>query len=311
MGNSDFSIVIPVFNAERSLNELSERIKKTLSGITENYEVLLIDDYSRDSSWELLKKLRDSDERIKIIHLAKNSGQHNAILCGLKYSKGKKIIIMDDDLQNPPEEISKLIDKSNQGYRVVYGKYLEKRQGALQKACGFFYHYLLHRILDTPNEIYFSNFVIMTSDVKDNLLAIKSSYSFLTALIAKTTPSDRIANVDVIHNDREFGESNYGMLKHFKLFTNLIINQSSIPLQVMGIIGGFVSVLSLLYGSYLMINKLINPSFGLEGWNSLMVTLTLLGGLILMSVAFIGEYLRRILVELTFSQPYIVDEMEL
>ena len=218
---------------------------------------------------------------------------------------------MDDDLQNPPEEIIKLIDTSNQGYDAVYGKYLDKKHGVIQKTLGLFYHYLLHRLLDIPNDLYLSNFILITSDVKGHILTIKSSYSFLTALISKTTPRDKITNVDVLHNDRKSGESNYGILKHVKLFSNLIIHYSSLPLQIMGFLGGIISFLSILYGLSLIIKKITNPSFGLEGWYSMMVAITLLGGLILMSIAIIGEYIRRILVEITYSQPYILGEMEL
>lgn len=215
---------------------------------------------------------------------------------------------MDDDLQNPPEEIPKLISKINQGYEVVFGEFIQKKHGMLKRNIGRFYHILLHRLLEIPDTIYLSNFVIISSKVRDNILLIKSSYSFLIALITKSTPPDKIANVEVLHDERIFGKSNYNIFKYVTLFSNLIINYSSIPLQLMAFFGGIVSIFSICYAFYLVINKLMNPFFGVEGWNSLMVATSFLGGLILISLAIIGEYIRRILIEITYSQPYVIGE---
>jgi glycosyltransferase involved in cell wall biosynthesis len=306
-----YSIVIPVYNSEKTLVELVNRILTTMQTLSNDFEILFIDDCSKDRSWGVLKDLRKTDFRIKIFHLAKNSGQHNAILCGLNYASGKYIIILDDDLQNPPEEIPKLIKKIGEGYFVVYGKYIDKKHGTIKKGMGSVYHALLHHLLDVPKDLYLSNFIIMTSEVQKNILRIKCSFTFINALISKVTPHEKVANIDVIHESRTFGRSNYTSLKHMKLLLNLIINYSSFPLVSIGILGAVTSILSIAYGIFLIVNKLINPNFSMEGWLSLMVAVTLLGGATLMSIAVVGEYIRRILTEITYSQPYLIGEMEL
>jgi glycosyltransferase involved in cell wall biosynthesis len=282
-----------------------------MQALTNDFEIIFVDDCSRDRSWDVLKDLRKTDSRIKIFHLAKNSGQHNAILCGLNYASGKYIIILDDDLQNPPEEIPKLIKKIGEGYFVVYGKYIDKKHGTIKNGLGLVYHYVTHHILDIPKDISLSNFIIMSSEVQKNILKIKCSFTFINALISKVTPHEKVANIDVIHESRTFGRSNYTSLKHMKLLLNLIINYSSFPLVSIGIFGAITSIISILYGLFLIVNKLINPNFSLEGWLSLMVAVTLLGGVTLMSIAVVGEYIRRILTEITYSQPYLIGEMEL
>lgn len=306
-----YSIVIPVYNSEKTLTELVNRIFTTMQMETNDFEIIFVDDNSKDRSWNVLKDLRKKDFRIKIFHLIKNSGQHNALLCGLNYAIGKYTIIMDDDLQNPPEEIPKLIKKIGEGYFVVYGKYIDKKHGPIKKSLGAIYHFIFHHILDVPKKLYLSNFIIMTSEVQKNILKIKCSFTFINALISKVTPPEKMANIDVIHESRTIGRSNYTALKHMKLLLNLIFNYSSFPLVSIGILGAVTSILSIGYGFFLIINKLTNPNFGVEGWVSLMVAVTLLGGAILMSIAVVGEYIRRILTEITYAQPYVIGEMDL
>lgn len=306
-----YSVVIPVYNSEKTLIELTDRISKTMQTLTTHFEIIFVDDCSKDRSWDSLKKLKQINPKIKIFHLVRNYGQHNAILCGLKYASGKYIIILDDDLQNPPEEIPKLIHKINEGFLVVYGKYIEKRQGFFKMRMGSIYHKLLHNFLDIPKEIYLSNFIIMSCEIQKNILNIKSSFSFINALISKVTPPNKVTNIEVIHKERKQGKSNYTNIKHLKLLSNLIINYSSLPLLCIGILGIITSVISIGYGFFLFINKLFNPDFGVEGWLSLMVAISILGGLILMSIAIVGEYVRRILTEITYAQPYMIGDMEL
>jgi glycosyltransferase involved in cell wall biosynthesis len=307
----EYSIVIPVYNSEETLAELVNRIFKTMDVLTKHTEIIFVNDCSRDHSWDVLKSLKKTDSRIKILHLAKNSGQHNAILCGLNHASGKYIIIMDDDLQNPPEEIPKLIKMIDEGYFVVYGKYIDKKHGITKKVLGFIYHAVAHSIIGIPRDLTLSNFIMMSSEVQKNILKIKCSFTFINGLICQVVPPYKIGNSIVLHEERTIGRSNYTFLKHMRMLLNLVINYSSLPLVSIGFIGAMASTLSILYGLYLITNKFINPNFALEGWLSIMIAVTLLGGTILLSIAVIGEYIRRVLAEITYMQPYIVGEMEL
>ncbi|MDX8549485.1 glycosyltransferase family 2 protein [Methanospirillum hungatei] len=302
--------MIPVFNSENTLDELISRIIGTIINITQNYEIILIDDCSSDKSWQKLKEIYKKYNNIKIIHLQRNFGQHNAIVCGFNYAKGKYIITMDDDLQNPPEEIPKLIDKIGEGFSVVYGKYYIKHHSRLENFFSKRFQMLIYYTLDIPDSIFISSFTIFTADVVKNMTSINTSYVLLPALMRGSVPANKIANVDVTHYPRKVGRSNYNMMKYFSLSLKLIINYSTLPLLLIGVIGVIISFSSFGYGIYILYRYLVDPINTLMGWNSIMVTLTFLGGIILLSIAIIGEYLRRILIEVSYGQQYVIGEME-
>jgi Glycosyltransferases involved in cell wall biogenesis len=306
-----YSIVIPVYNSEKTLNELVSRLLAVMDSITDNYEIIFVDDCSIDKSWEKLNGLRACCNKIKIIHLLRNFGQHNALVCGLNYCSGEYVIMMDDDLQNPPEEIPRLIRKIEEGYWVVYGKYTRKMHATSENFMSKIFHKFIHSVLAIPDDIYISNFVICRKEVAKNITRIKSAYPFITALIVKSAPLNKIINTEVEHDPRKFGRSNYNFIRYAKISFNLLINYSSAPLKIIGIIGVLTSIISIGFGLWIIIEHLINPTYGIMGWNSLMIAITFLGGAILMSIGIIGEYLRRILAEVSYAQPYVIEEIEL
>ncbi|EHQ35440.1 glycosyltransferase family 2 protein [Methanoplanus limicola] len=307
----EYSIVIPVYNSSQTLNELIEEIKLVFKKLNSAYEIIMVDDCSNDNCWERMKELHKKDNNIKIIHLIKNFGQHNATLCGFNHCNGKYVITIDDDLQHPPEEILKLIEKIKEGYLVVYGKYKSKNENLLRDFLSRKFQKIIHEILLLPDDIFLSSFAIYHSNVVKNMIKIKSSYPFILGLMAKSAPVNKIANVKVLHNERKAGNSNYTIIKYFKYSLNLIINYSSLPLTIIAIIGSLVSFLSLSYGSMIIIKSLTDSSYGIIGWNSLMVAVTFLGGMTLLSLGIVGEYLRRILTEVSYGQQYAIDEIHL
>jgi len=306
-----YSIVIPVYNSEETLPDLIRRIRMVFRELTGDYEVILVDDCSPDNSWAVMKELRNQDPKIKIIHLIRNFGQHNAILCGFQFSKGQYVITMDDDLQHPPEEIPKLIGKIKQGFFAVYGKYQIKYHSRIENFFSRRFQLLIHHILNIPEDIFISSFAIFRGDVIKNVASIRTSYIFLPALISKSTPVNKIANVEVNHHPRTVGSSNYSPFRYLKLALNLIINYSALPLVIVSTFGLFLSILSIGVGIYILIKKLTDPSYGIMGWNSLMVALAFLGGILLFTLGIIGEYLRRILAEVSYEQPFAVGEMQI
>jgi glycosyltransferase involved in cell wall biosynthesis len=311
MNETKYSIIIPVYNSEKTLNELVLRIQAVFKEINESYELIFVDDRSQDNSWSVLMQIHDNYQNVKIIRLLRNFGQHNATVCGFSQASGKFIITMDDDLQHPPEEIPKLIDEINKGYNVVFAKYRIKYHNRIENYLSRQYQRFIHHLLGIPESITISSFAIFTGDVVKNMISIKSSYVFLPALVQKSVPINKIANVEVIHNPRKVGKSNYNIRKYLSLLLNLIINYSVLPLLIVGIFGVLISVMSFCYGIYIIYRYLIDPTNSLMGWNSLMVALTFLGGMILFSIAIIGEYLRRILTEVSYGQQYVIGDMEL
>jgi polyisoprenyl-phosphate glycosyltransferase len=307
----EYSIVIPVYNGEKTIEELVDRIKTVFASLNKSFEILLVDDSSHDDSWKILKKLHEKDSNIKIIRLIKNYGQHNATICGFRNSKGIYVITLDDDLQHPPEEIPKLIANMNQDYNVIYGKYTPNNSTLVKNLLSKLFQKLMHKIFEIPNNIFLSSFAIYRQDTIKNMISIRSSFPFLFGLMIKSTPTNKIGNVEVDHFQREKGTSNYGLFKYFKYSLNLIINYSSWPLIFIALSGFILSILSFCFGFWILLQRLIDPNYGIMGWNSLMTAICFLGGAILMSMGIIGEYLRRILAEISYGQQYVIGEMEL
>ena len=311
LNNKMVSVVIPVFNSEKTLVELTTRLKNELPKISSDYEIILVDDCSLDKSWRILQQIHADDRRIKIIHLQKNFGQHNATLCGLNYAKGDYIITMDDDLQHPPEEIHKLIEKIQEGYFVVYGQFTIKQHSRLQNFLSARFQFLIHYIFDVPKNLRFTGFVIYTSDVVKNMISIKTSYVYLHALAIKSAPIAKITNVAVKHDSRKVGKSNYNLRTYFSHSLKLIINHSTLPLTFLGVFGLLMSIGSFCIGIYIIGNYLMGHTSSVMGWDSTMVTITFIGGMILLSISIIGDYLNRILTEVSYGQQYLIGEMEL
>lgn len=306
-----FSVVIPVYNSEQTLVELIDRLEQVFKDIEQPYEIILVDDNSYDNSWDVLNSLHNTISNLKIIRLARNFGQHNATLCGFNHASGDYIITLDDDLQHPPEEIPKLINKINEGFNVVYGKYEPKNSNIIENIMSKIFQKVIHKILALPDTTFLSSFGIYNRSLIENMVKIRSSHPFIFGLVAQSTSWVKIGNVVVIHHDRKRGKSNYGIVKYIKYSLNLIINYSSLPLLIISYIGIIFSIISILYGFSIIIYKIIEPTYGLMGWNSLMVAVTFLGGLLLLSMGIIGEYLRRILIETSYGQQYVINEMEL
>jgi glycosyltransferase involved in cell wall biosynthesis len=308
--NIDYSIVIPVYNSENTLDELAERIANVFKGITEYYEVILVDDRSIDGSWQKIKGLHEKDRRMKIIRLTRNFGQHNALMCGFNQAQGNYIIIMDDDLQNPPEEIPKLINKIKDDFLVVYGEYEIKRHGTVENILSNFFKILKYNILDIPKHIYVSNFAIIQSAVIKKIISIKTAYPFIAALIFKNVPLSKISNANVVHSERKNGKSNYNLIRYILFASNLLINHSFLPILFIWCLGILTTMLSIVFG-IIALFKISHRDFGVIGWDSSTIIITFLIGMILISLGIIGEYLRRVLNELSNEPQYIIDEENL
>ena len=309
--NIDYSIVVPVFNSENTLEELVERVGSVFKGIRGCYELILVDDGSIDGSWQKMKELHEKDGRTKIIRLTRNFGQHNALMCGFSQAHGNYILIMDDDLQNPPEEIPKLIKKIEENYLVVYGDYEIKMHGIIENILSRIFNKLKHDALQIPENIHTSNFLIIKYEEAKKMASIKTAYPFLAALIFKNVPTSKIANVKVVHSERKIGRSNYNFIKYIRFSSNLLINHSFLPIFFIWCSG----ILSTILGISLIMIKFAADFFHHElNFGSLVyliISLILLGGLILISLGILGEYLRRILNELFNEPQYVIDELVL
>jgi polyisoprenyl-phosphate glycosyltransferase len=304
----DYSVVIPVYNSSQSLEELCERIDAVFSNMKNTYEIILIDDSSIDNSWFVMKRIREKKKEIKIIQLMKNFGQHNAIICGLHYSYGKFIIMMDDDLQNPPEEIPKMIDKISNGFDAVIGVPEIKQDKIFKNIGSFWIRYLNTKIFNKPKTLKLSSFRIITRSLAEEIRILKTPYPYITGMMLSIT--SKIGNVYVKHESRKYGRSTYNLKKLINLAFNLIINYTSLPLKILTSVGILVSLLSFIMGIYFIAHKILKGSV-VPGWTSVVVLLSFFNGILMTILSIIGEYLSRIINEVSNRQQFVIRQKDI
>jgi glycosyltransferase involved in cell wall biosynthesis len=308
----EYSVIVPVYNSEKTLEELVKRTCSVFTRLqTKQYEIILVDDHSKDSSWNAMQRIHKKNPCVKIIKLSRNFGQHNATLCGMNYATGDVVITIDDDLQHRPEDIPKLLESLNGGLDVVMACYDTKKHGLVRNLFTNINTRLVRYLFNAPKDLVTTSFRAIRKRKIDDIIQVKTSYPYITALIFFTTPANKIGNTIITHENRKIGKSGYYFLKLLKLWSNLIINYSTIPLVVCGTFGIIISFGSFIYAFWIILQKLLNPDYGLIGWNSIMVATAFLGGSILIAISIVGEYLRRILAEVSFGKPYLIETMEM
>lgn len=306
MKDIDYSVIIPVYNSEEIVKETVERTIQFFNDQNHSHEIILVNDGSKDKSWEKIKSIAEGNSQVIAINLLKNYGQHSAILCGIHHSKGNYLITLDDDLQNPPEEIIKLIQKINEGYDLVFAKFREKKHSSFRKKGSKLVNYFNRKIFNKPKDIVLTNFRIFTRNVANRVLSYKTFYPYIPGLLLMFSSS--IANVETEHQARKVGSSNYSMFKILKLVARLLFNYSSFPLKVMTYIGVSVSLVSFLIGIYFILKKLID-GVAVEGWTTLIVLLSFFNGFLIIMVGIMGEYLARVLNQVSSTRAYETKEL--
>lgn len=305
-GCINLSIVVPVYNSEKILVELFERIKNTLDNIKVNFDIVFVDDGSKDSSWKEIKTLKQRySDNITGVKLAKNFGQHNATICGFNFCKGDLVLTMDDDLQHPPEEIPKLIDKINQTHSdIVYGIFINKKHSFLRNLGSLFIKKTSKYLSSTIGEG--SSFRLFNKRMINNLKShYNQNFLFIDEIIYWYT--NNITTVVVRHDERTCGKSNYSYYKLISLYFNLIINYTTIPLRVMTYGGTIIAILTFVLGMRFIIGKLI---FDVPlGYTSLIVAILFSTSLLLHCMGIIGEYIRKIYIMLNQRPPFSIDEV--
>ncbi len=301
----DFSVVVPVHNSEKTLVELFERLSKLFDDLNSSFEVIFVDDSSDDSSWFVLKNLKNSYPKlIKAIKLNKNFGQHNATMCGFTFAHGKKIITIDDDLQNPPEEVEKLIN-ANSKYKsdVTYGIYSKKQHD--------FARNLMSRGVKATNRVFMkgmgkgSSFRIIDAEIVKKLLKHNITFIFIDEVIQWYTK--KISFVNVVHQKRKYNKSGYSSLKLFRLASDLTYFYTNIPLKVMVYGGMTISFLSFILALKYIIQKLFYDVP--LGYTSVIVTILFSTSIIVFSLGVIGGYLSRAQVVQNKKPQFHIEEL--
>ncbi len=288
--NPEYSIVVPVFNSSESLEELFRRTAQTMHKLSKSFEVIFIDDDSQDDSWSKLETIRNTHpEKVTAVRLARNFGQHNATICGIAQANGEYIITMDDDLQNPPEEMAKLITTMDAGQAdLVYGIY-EKKKHSMARNLGSKAMKVTSRRL-FRNKGKGSSFRLMKASLGKCLLKHQINFIYIDELFNWYT--SHIGFVMVDHQKRPYQKSTYSSRSLFSMFSNLVIYYTAIPLRIM-VYGGFISaLLSFIFGLVFIYRKIVHDVP--LGFTALIVAILFSTSIILLSLGVIGEYLSRI-----------------
>ena len=306
--SSLYSIVVPVYDSTESVIELVARLQKVFKEtIMESYEIILIDDKSPNSqTWDILNDMARKYKEVKIVQLMRNFGKQGAMMCGFDQANGKYIITMDDDLQHLPEDIPKLI--AYQDHDVVIGNFKNKKHSIFKKTASSIKGWFDYKLIGKPRHLKVGPFKLFNSQVVENMIGIKTPYPFIPALMFYVTTD--VVNVEVDHGLRKYGRSNFTLRKMLKLFSNLLINNSSFVLRKIALIGIYMSVINFGLGIFFILKRIMVGS-NISGWTSLMVVSLFTSGLILFSVGIVGEYLIRIINGIENRPPFIIRNQNL
>lgn len=287
----ELSIVIPVYRSARTLSELLARIHAAVAGLVEGYEIVLIDDGSPDDSWRVLQGLEPALLRhVVAIQLMRNFGQHNALMCGFKHARGEVVITMDDDLQNPPEEIPVLYRAlRDSDADLVYGRYVTKNHAKFRNVGSSLVNAFYRRVFRTKVTV--TSFRAMRRELVQSMLAYDLNYTFIDGLAAWNTT--RITAVDVRHEPRREGRSGYTPWRLLLLALNLFTNFSILPLQVVSGMGFLAAACGLGTGVYYLL-QYVRHSILVPGYASTIIVILVLGGVQLLALGMMGEYLGRL-----------------
>ncbi len=289
--NIEISVIVPVFNSKDSLEELAARLKRVLSEYSEYFEIILVDDFSKDSSYQIMTALHEHDERIKAIRLKSNYGQNNATFCGLVYARGRYIVTLDDDLQHPPEEIPLLVDKIKEGYDAVFGVPVIKRHARYRNWGSMLVNYCLTAVTHKPLDLRVSSFRALSRRMVDAIRSEPHTFIYLAVPILRN--SMQVISIPVKHDSRKHGKSNYNLKNSAILVMKLLVHYSFIPVKLF--------ILLWLFFVWTLTNNIYSGK-------SLSAIISMIGGgLTLFSVIIAVVYLRSIRKE----PPFLIAEIRL
>ena len=300
------SFVIPCYRSEHTLPHVITEIQDKMKQLTEyEYDIFLINDCSPDNTMGVIRKLCEANENIKGINFARNFGQHSALMAGLRHSDGEYVVCLDDDGQTPADEVDKLLAKLEEGYDAVYAKYDHKQHSAFRNLGSKVNELMTRIMLDKPKELYVSSYFAVKRFVVEDMIRYENSYPYVIGLVLRATKS--ITNVMVQHREREEGASGYTLKKLLGLWFNGFTAFSVKPLRIATVIGGGSACAGFLYGLYTIVKRLINPNVPM-GFSSTMAAIVFFGGMIMVMLGLIGEYIGRIYISMNNSPQYVIRE---
>ena len=301
------SFVIPCYNSSQTLESVMAEIKDTMEKLSQyEYEVILVNDCSPDNTFEVITKLCKDNKNICGVNLAKNFGQHGALMAGFHQVTGDILVCLDDDGQTPANEVGKLLEKIEDGDDVVYASYAHKKHSLFRNFGSFVNEKMAQFLLGKPKELYVSSYFAARRFVVNEMLKYGNAYPYVIGLVLRTTK--KISNVPVNHREREIGQSGYTLRKLLGLWFNGFTAFSTKPLRIATISGTVFALLGFLYGLYTVIKKFVNPAVPV-GFSSMMSALMFIGGVMMLMSGLIGEYIGRMYICMNNAPQFVVRDL--
>lgn len=305
MSNIKISIVSPIYRAEKMVHILVDRIVKSVATITEDYEIILVNDASPDASWSVIEHECAQDKRVKGINLSRNFGQHYAITAGLHYAQGEWVVVMDCDLQDRPEEIPTLYQKALEGYDSVFAQRVQREDNWLKRMSSKTFYAILGYLTDTKQDASIANFGIYHKNVIQSILQMGDRYRYFPTMVQWV--GFKKGYLPVSHNERAEGKSSYNFSRLFRLALDTIIAFSDKPLRLM-VKGGFiVTIISILIGLIYLI-KYLCGDIQVLGFTTLIISLWLIAGIIISLLGVLGLYVGKMFDTVKKRPTFIVDK---
>jgi len=301
------SIVIPVYNGSLTIKKL---LTACLNTFKEIYvlEIVLVNDCSDDNSYEVCLSLQEQyPSTITFLSLAKNFGEHNAVMAGLNHTTGDYVVTLDDDGQNPPQEALRLINHAIQEkLDVVYSYYPQKRHHLARNICSWINGRIANMMLKKPANLYLSSFRSISKFIVNEIIKYDLPYPYVDGLILRTTSN--IGSIETMHSPRTSGKSGYTIRKLLRLWLNMFTNFSILPLRVASITGFLFAIVGILVGCFTLYERTLNPNLPI-GWATIAVLCSILGGVQLMALGMVGEYLGRLFMGINGQPQFVINKI--
>jgi undecaprenyl-phosphate 4-deoxy-4-formamido-L-arabinose transferase len=303
MDRVDISVLVPILNEEESLRELNERLHKTLETLGKTYEIIYINDGSTDGTQQMLEEFHSQDNHVRVVEFNRNYGQHMALFAGMERSRGDTVITIDADLQNPPEEIPKLVAKIDEGYEVV-GTYRKDRKDSIFRTLpSYIVNKITARLVGVKLRDWGCMLRAYSRDIVDSMNMCGESASFIPALAA--TFARKVVEIEVRHEERKKGVTKYSLFRLLHLNFDLMTGFSLFPIQVIGMLGVMIALVGLAFALFLIVRRLVvGPE--VEGVFTLFAINFVFMGVMIFALGVIGEYIGRIYQQVRGRPRFIV-----
>jgi len=301
------SVVVPVYNSQDSLEPLTDRLCRVLKDCSNAFEIILVNDGSRDMSWEKISRLVDSNSAVRGINLMRNYGQHNALLAGIRAAQQELIVTIDDDLQHPPEEIPKLLNELARGYDVVYGAPREETHQFSRNLASQMTKLAFQSILNVKAARKISAFRVFRTSLRTAFDSFNAPHPSIDVLL--TWATTRFSFVDVQHNERQIGASNYNLMKLFAHAMNMMTGYSTMPLRIASLLGFGFTLFGIGVFLYVFVRYMVQGT-PVQGFTFLASVISIFSGVQLFVFGIFGEYLARMYSRVMDRPTYVIQELK-